>query len=169
MLVEYGLVTTHTVLQVQLNGVTHTVARNHTGLESENLSLLNHISCTVYAGHHSIDIVTICLLLQAQLAHQAEEGRILTLIPVLETHDKHTVGRALTRNQAVTRHLCIGFNLGLSLQDLLHLGQHFVGLLQRSTRRTADVHHQYALVLLRHQTRLGGSHEVAEQHHCAYQ
>ena len=147
-LVERSHVTTRSVLQVQLQGVTHTIARNHTRLEAEYLCLLHTVELCIEAGHHSV-------------------GRVfapLPLAPVLQTDDDGTVGSALTGHQSVSCHLGIVFYLGSVFQDVLQLVHHLRGFFQRASRRRADVHHDDTLVLLRHKPRLGGTHQVNQQY-----
>ena len=84
-----------TVLQVQLDSVTQAVTRNHTRLETEYLRLFDLGELCVQAGYHCI-------------------GNMFgpfSFIPVFQTDDRHTVGCALSGQEAVTGHAGVVFNL----------------------------------------------------------
>ena len=93
----------------------------------------------------------------------------LSLTPVLQTDDDGTVGSSLAGHQPVACHLRIVLYLRGMFQNVLQLVHHLRGFFQCAARRGADVHHDDTLVLLRHKPRLGGTHQVDQQHDGGYQ
>ena len=87
----------------------------------------------------------------------------LALAPVLQADDERTVGRTLSRDEAVTGNLGVVLDFGNLLEDALNLLHRLVRGGQAAARCHAHVHHHGALVFLRHKARLGGLHEVNQQ------
>ena len=145
--VESAHISTRTVLQVQLDRVTQTVARNHTRLEAEYLRFFDLGELCVQACDHRI----------------GNMFSSFSFIPVFQTDDCHTVGGTLTCQEAVTGYTGVMFYFRGILQDVLYLVQHLAGLFQRTTRSNGYIRHDGSLVFLRDKTCFSIADQPAQQ------
>ena len=138
-LVERAHIPSGTILQVKLNGVTHTVTRNHTWLEAEYLRLFDLSELCIQSGDYGI----------------GNMFAAFTLTPVFQTDDSHTVRCTLTSQETVTGYSGVVFYFRGVFEDVFYLVQHLGRLCQRTTRSNRHVGHDSSLVFLRNKTCFG--------------
>ena len=136
------------VLYVQVESVTHTVARNHTRSNGKNGCILDVRRTGINLVDNSLYLVFV----------------VRTLIPRLQLEDNHTEGVALPGQQTVTRHFLQVQFLRNTFQALLDTVHYVVGGFQGTARRGAHIDKQHSLVFIGNQTRLGGIHQEHQQY-----
>ena len=70
----------------------------------------------------------------------------------------------MSGDQTIARHTGIVLDLLGLFQDIFHFIDHAIGLFQGAARSGTDVDHQGSLILLGHQSGLGGHHQPYQQH-----
>ena len=137
------------VLHIQVQRITHTIARNHTRSNGKDCSILNIRRASVYLVDDCLHLVFLCR----------------TLVPRFQLHDNHTERISLPGQQTITGNFLQVQFLRKVFLTLLHAVYNVICRLERATRSGANVDKQRSLVLVGHQSGLGGIHQEYQQHH----
>ena len=146
-IVELRHVTSLQVLHLEIDCVTITITGNLRHLERNDLCVFDILAREVQFRHHIIDIVL----------------DSLTLIPRFEADDKRTIAHTGTGDQTETGDLGITLHFFEPQHVFLYLRHDLIGLHERRTGWSCDIHHDHTLVLLRHKSGRQSTH--SEHHH----
>ena len=149
MAVELAEVAPHLVLYIQVEGVTHTVARNHPRSHCKDTRVL-HIGC------NGINLIDDRLYLFFVFG---------SFIPVLQTDNEHTGRITLTGNQPITGGAGEVFQSRKRFQTLAKLIHNLVRRGQRATRRSGYIDQYHALVFVGYKPGLSIVHQEHQQNH----
>ena len=117
-LVECFHIATRLVLKVQFEGVTHTIPRNHSRLETEYLRFLNTIKLSIEAGNHSIRTMILSF----------------SFAPVLQAHNDCTVRSSLTGYKSIACYAGIMFYFRRIPEDIFQFIHYLRCFIKRASR-----------------------------------
>ena len=116
--IERSQITACHILKVQFEGVTHTVSRNHGGLETEYLRFLDGLELCVEAGSYGIRTVFLSF----------------SFAPVFQADNDRTVRSSLTGDQTVSCYAGVVFYFGRIFQNVFQPVHYFRCLFERASR-----------------------------------
>ena len=116
--IERSKITACHILKVQFEGVTHTVSRNHGGLETEYLRFLDGLELCVEAGSYGIRTVFLSF----------------SFAPVFQADNDRTVRSSLTGDQTVSCYAGVVFSISPYLSECFSSRSITFCLFERASR-----------------------------------
>ena len=156
-------VTTGLILHGHGNTILHRETGNHRWSKGKHLCILDSSSLLVdhtqYRGIlHRVDKQRLDTATGTSLLDTVEEST-RTLLEWLQLHDDGTLVRTGTTDKAITHDGVTGCDGWVASQHLIYLLNHLCCTFLRSTRSCRDTSEDSTGILIRHQTRLGCTHQ----------